>query len=347
MRDGFGQSSRRCSPFPRHDWHTSKERKDTRVARLSCVWWTRGDNAHPVHIEPARGRLRWELRKDLLVEPPQLSHLVLYGPQKYLSDPCSLELEQFFGALSRSANRQSLPQLLDRAAKRWTNHLHQQFFGQAPVLCKIVEHRAQRVWEASFLPPDLMQRLVQERQRVGERRWSDVIGGSEPAISQASDPAQASLRSPAANPNGHARLLSRKGFEWCRGFCIELASERWGIALQETAQELDRLVKALPTFLEGNAHQGVILGQGTRTDTGDQTATGENVKGGQGLCQRDGSAYHRQRHRRHERHVTCPGEDGGQRRDTIEPGTGEGEMIVGAQGGEAKQLRRLSIVNQA
>src|SRR2546427_1037348 len=98
-----------------------------------------------------------------------------------------------------------------------------------------------------------MQRPVQLRQGVCERRWGDVIGGSEPAISQASDPAQSRLRSPAANPNRHARLLSRKGFEWY----------------------------------------------------------------------------------------------GGQRRDTIEPGTGEGEMIVGAQGGEAKLLRRLSIVNQA
>jgi hypothetical protein len=44
--------------------------------------------------------------------------------------------------------------------------------------------------------------------------------------------------------------------------------------------------------------------------------------------------------------MTCLGEDGGQRRETIEPGTSGDEMIVGAQGGEAKSLGRLSIVNQ-
>src|SRR5436309_12157473 len=104
--------------------------------------------------------------------------------------------------------------------------------------------------------------------------------------------------------------------------------------MQKTTQQLDRLVKALPTFLEGNSNQSIVLGQGTRTDTRDQTATGEDVKGGQGLCQWDGSSYHRQRHRGHERHATRLGEDGGQRRDTIEPGMGEGEMIVGAQSGE-------------
>ena len=54
--------------------------------------------------------------------------------------------------------------------------------------------------------------------------------------------------------------------------------------MQKTTQQLDRLVKALPTFLEGNAHQGVILEGGTRTDTGDQSAAGEDVKGGQGLA---------------------------------------------------------------
>ena len=117
--------------------------------------------------------------------------------------------------------------------------------------------------------------------------------------------------------------------------------------MQETTQQLDRLVKALPAFLESNSHQGIILGQGTRTDTRYQMTTGEDVQRGQGLCQRDGSAYHRQRHRRHERHMTRLGEDGGQRRDTIEPGTGEGEMIVCTQGGEAKPLGRLSIVNQS
>ena len=37
----------------------------------------RGDGAHPVYAEPARGPLLWEQRKNLLVEPPQLVHLVL------------------------------------------------------------------------------------------------------------------------------------------------------------------------------------------------------------------------------------------------------------------------------
>ena len=52
-----------------------------------------------------RGTLQWELRKNLLVEPPQLIYLVLYGPQKDLSDPCRLELEEFFGALGSGAKR--------------------------------------------------------------------------------------------------------------------------------------------------------------------------------------------------------------------------------------------------
>ena len=49
------------------------------------------------------------------MEPPQLIHLVLYRSQKDLSDPCSLELAQFFGALSRRPNGQSLAQQFDRA----------------------------------------------------------------------------------------------------------------------------------------------------------------------------------------------------------------------------------------
>jgi hypothetical protein len=60
----------------------------------------RVDDAHPVYAEPARGALRGELRKNLLVEPPQLTHLVLYGSQEDPLDPCCLELAQLFGALS-------------------------------------------------------------------------------------------------------------------------------------------------------------------------------------------------------------------------------------------------------
>ena len=62
--------------------------------------------------------------------------------------------------------------------------------------------------------------------------------------------------------------------------------------MQETAQQLDRLIKALPAFFEGNGRQGIVLGRGTRTDPCDQMPTGEDVKGGQGLCQWDGPAYH-------------------------------------------------------
>src|SRR5713226_5729900 len=56
------------------------------------------------HPEPAPGTLRWELRQDLLVEPCQLSCLVLYRPQEDLSDPGCLELDQFFSALGRGSN---------------------------------------------------------------------------------------------------------------------------------------------------------------------------------------------------------------------------------------------------
>ncbi len=129
------------------------------------------------------------------MEPPQLTHLVLYGPQEDLSDPCCLELEQFFGALGRCSNGQSLAQQFDWAIQCRAQHLNEEFFGQASVLRHIVEHRAQRVWEALWLPPDFMQRLMQSRQGVCERRGGDVIGGSEPAISQASHPAQSRLRS--------------------------------------------------------------------------------------------------------------------------------------------------------
>jgi hypothetical protein len=196
----------------------------------------RGGDDHPVYAEPGRGTLRWELRKNLLVEPPQLIYLVLYGPQKDLLDPRSLELEEFFGALGSCSNGQSLAQQFDWAIQCRAQCLNEEFFGQAPVLRYIVEHRAQCVWEARFLPSHLLQRLVQSSQGVCKRRCSDVIGRSEPAISQASDPVQSRLRLRAANPDRYARLLSRKGGERCRGFCIELASERRGISLQETTQ---------------------------------------------------------------------------------------------------------------
>jgi hypothetical protein len=137
--------------------------------------------------------LWWELRQDLLVEPCQLAYLVRYGPQEDLADPCCLELEQFFGALGRCSNGQSLAQQLDGATQGRTHHLNEEFFCQASVLRQIVEQRAQRVWEALWLPADLMQRVVQSRQGVCKRRWGDVIGGSKPTISQASDPAQSRL----------------------------------------------------------------------------------------------------------------------------------------------------------
>src|SRR5207245_8482215 len=116
--------------------------------------------------------------------------------QENLLDPCCLELGQFFGAIGRRPNKESLAQQLDRATQRWTHHLNQEFFGQALVLRQIVEHRAQRVGEALWLSPGLAQVLVQSRQGIDERRWGDVISGSEPAISQSSHPAQSRFRSP-------------------------------------------------------------------------------------------------------------------------------------------------------
>jgi hypothetical protein len=135
------------------------------------------------------GTLLWELRKDLLVEPRQLSCFVLDRPQEDPLNPCRLELDQFSGAFSRCSNKQSLAQQLDRATQRRTHHLHQEFFGSVPVLCQIVEHRDQRVWETLWLPSGLAQMLVQSRRCVNERRWGDVISGSEPAIPQTSHPA--------------------------------------------------------------------------------------------------------------------------------------------------------------
>jgi hypothetical protein len=61
------------------------------------------------------------------VEPPQLTHLILYGPQKDRSDPCCLELEQFFGALSRCSNGQSLAQQFDWAIQCQAQHSTEEF----------------------------------------------------------------------------------------------------------------------------------------------------------------------------------------------------------------------------
>src|SRR6266536_4036014 len=107
--------------------------------------------------EQAPEALLWELRKDLLVEPRQLTCLVLDRPQENLLDPCRLEPGQFFGALGRRPNKQTLAQQFDRVAQRRTHHLHQEFFGLLLVLCQIVEQRAQRVWEALWLPAGLAQ----------------------------------------------------------------------------------------------------------------------------------------------------------------------------------------------
>src|SRR2546421_11090625 len=76
------------------------------------------------HPKPAAETLLWELRKDLLVEPRQLTCLVLDRPQENLLDPCRLEPGQFFGALGRRPNKQTLVQQFDRAAQRRTHHLH-------------------------------------------------------------------------------------------------------------------------------------------------------------------------------------------------------------------------------
>ena len=64
------------------------------------------------------------------MEARQLSCLVLYRPQENLSDPGSLELDQFVGALGRCSNEQSLAQQLNGATQSWTHHLNEEFFGQ-------------------------------------------------------------------------------------------------------------------------------------------------------------------------------------------------------------------------
>src|SRR5437868_3021108 len=113
-------------------------------------------------------------------------------------------------------------------------------------------------------------------------------GGSQPPVSQARHPSQSGIRAPTANPDRRPRLLNRKGFESSYLPGIEVAVEGWCIWTKQTTQQLNRLVKTLPSLFEGNSRQGIVASRRPRTDADDEASTRQDIECGQCLCQCSG-----------------------------------------------------------
>src|SRR6266700_1325843 len=118
-------------------------------------------------------------------------------------------------------------------------------------------------------------------------------GGSQPPVSQASYPPQSNIRAPTANPDRRPRLLNWKGFESSYLPGIEVAAEWRCIGAQQTTQQLNRLLKSLPTLFKGNSRQGIVASRRPRTDANDEASTRQDIECSQCLCQRCGTPHHR------------------------------------------------------
>src|ERR1700687_2004303 len=171
-------------------------------------------------------------------------------------------------------------------------------------------------------------------------------GGSQPPVSQARHPSQSGIRAPTANPNRRSRLLNRKGVESSYLPGIEVAAEWRCIGTQQTTQQLNRLLKSLPTLFEGNSRQGIVASRRPRTDANDEASPRQDIDCGQCLGQRGGTSHHRKGSSRHQADPVRTGEDGCQCYEAIQERTRVDQMVVGTQGRETKTFRCLGRTHQ-
>src|SRR5258708_1643439 len=121
---------------------------------------------------------------------------------------------------------------------------------------------------------------MQPSQSIRERLWSDLKGGGEPPVSQASYPSQSGIRAPTANPDRRSRLLNRQRFESSSLPGIEVTTEGRCIWAQQTAQQLNRFVKSLPTLFESNSRQGIVASRRPRADADDEAPPRQDIECG-------------------------------------------------------------------
>ena len=247
---------------------------------------------------------------------------------------------QQFGAVLRRPDADLPAQLVRLSAENRRQHAGEHPIGLGPVLRDPGPHRRETVREGGRVAASICQGARKPGARRREALRRGVVGGREPAVAQPGGPGEAGARAPAADP--------QRDPAWRLGSQLDLAGHavvapvlRWRVAVEQRAQHGQRLVQALPAFLEGDAEGVVVARRRARADGGDEAPTRDQVDRGERLRERHGTAQDGERHRRRECHVARSLDHARERGRPVEPRCLEDEVVVRAQRREPALPRRV------